>query len=186
MQIPLGTVVGASLHKSVLFKTKLGSFTLTLVQSLGQQVAGISPTLFLPTTLSNAKQVAKITIKTPTYLPGGIEIDSETPTLVGRFGEFETVAIKVLEKIQLSNGQTGERIFLDLRQTTSTEMEANYPPDAEVIPQKVKINTNDGLLVSGEGLAPMLYWTDGKYSFRLSGPSSKEKEQLIKIAESMQ
>lgn len=179
------TPVGASLQKSVLFQTKLGSFTLTLVQNVGQQVAGITPTLFLPTTLSNAKQVAKMSIKTPTYLPEGIEINSDTPTLVGRFGKFETVAIKVSEKIQLSDDQTAERIFLDLRQTNSQELEANYPQDSEVLPEKVKINNNDGLLVSGQGLVPMLYWTDGEYSFRLTGPNSKDKDQLIKIAESM-
>lgn len=180
------TPVGASLQKSVVFQTKLGSSTLSLVQNLGQKVAGITPTLFLPTTLSNAKLVAKMSIKTPAYLPEGIEINSNTPTLVGRFGKFETVAIKVSEKLQLFNGQTEERIILDIRQTTAKELEANYPPDAEVIPEKVKINNNDGLLVSGPGLVPMLYWTDGDYSFRLFGPSSKDKNELIKIAESMQ
>lgn len=184
--IGLGSItpVGASIQKSVLFQTKLGSFTLTLVQNVGQQVAGITPTLFLPTTLSNAKQVAKMSIKTPTYLPEGIEINSDTPTLVGRFGKFETVAIKVSEKV--NHDPSAEIIILDIRQTTSKDLEANYPPDIKITTKQVKINNNDGLLVSGRGLVPMLYWTDGEYSFRLTGPNSKDKDELIKIAESMQ
>lgn len=177
------TTAGAEVQNSWLLRTQLGSFSLTIIQNIGKEVAGITPTLFLPTTLSQAKQVAKIDIKVPTYLPAGATIDDNTPTLVGRFGSFETVAIKVIDdKVKVVNGDS-EQILLDIRQTTAKDLVANFPANIKVTTEKVKINGNDGLLTYGNGLAPGLYWADKQYSYRMFGPT--EKNELLKIAESM-
>lgn len=174
------TSVGAMAQSSWFFKSKLGAFTLIFMQNTGKELAEITPTLFLPTTLSHAKEVAKMEIKVPTYLPEGVNLGPETPTLVGRFGSFETSAIKVSNKI---NGSDSEHVILDIRQTTASEINQNYPPDVKIITEKIKINNNDGLLTDGDGIPPSLYWTDGKYCFRIFGP--QDKGELIKIAESM-
>lgn len=183
--ISLGSItsVGANIKNTFLFKNTLGTVTVNLVQSVGQHIAGVSPTLFLPTTLENAKNVAKISIKTPSYLPKGIIIDSNTPTLVGRFGDKETVAIKVLDPITYQLKGDGEVILLDIRQTTADKLDVYYPPDVKIETQKVKINNNSGLLVIEDGLTHELYWTDDKYSYRMFGPQNSQ--ELIKIAESM-
>lgn len=183
--ISLGSItsVGANIKNTFLFHNKLGTVTLNLVQSVGQHIAGISPTLFLPTTLEKAKNVAKMSIKTPSYLPKGIVIDSNTPTLVGRFGDKETVAIKVLDPITYQLKGEGEVILLDIRQSTANKLDVYYPPDVKIETQKVKINNYDGLLVIEDGLTHALYWTDDKYSYRMFGP--RDYQELIKIAESM-
>lgn len=174
------TSAGATVQSSELFKNKLGTFTLTIMQNTGEKLAEITPTLFLPTTLSHAKEIAKMEIKVPTYLPKGINLGPKTPTLVGRFGSYETSAIKVANKI---SGSDSEEVILDIRQTTAKEINQNYPPDVKIISEKIKINDNDGLLTSGDGIPPRLYWTDGKYCFRMFGP--QDKDELIKIARSM-
>ncbi len=174
------TSAGAEAQGSWLFKNKLGAFTLTIVQNVGKELAQITPTLFLPTTLSHAKQVAKMPIRVPTYLPAGISLGANTPTLVGRFGSYETVAIKVLEKV---DGSDAEKIFLDIRQTTAKDLNVNYPPDVKITSEKIKISNIEGVIISGDAICPMLYWTDGKYFFRMFGP--RAKDELLKIAESM-
>jgi len=141
-------------------------------------MAEISPTLFLPTTLSHARDVARLDIKVPAYLPEGINIGPYTPTLVGRIGQIETVAIKVSERIQ-----HGEIVYLDIRQTTTEQVELNYPPDFNFTSEKVLINGHDGVLILRENGRPRLFWTDGQYFFRMCGP--EETEVLIKMAESM-
>ena len=113
-------------------------------------------------------------------LKEGVNLGPDTPTLVGRFGPYETSAIKVSNKI---NGSDSEHVILDIRQTTASEVNQSYPPDIEIITEKVKINNNDGLLTDGDGVPPILYWTDGKYCFRMFG--LQDKGELIKIAESM-
>ena len=174
------TSVGAAAQSSWFFRSKLGTFTLTFMQNVGKELAKTTITLFLPTTLSHAKEVAKMEIKVPTYLPEGIYLGPETPTLIGRFGSYETSAIKVAEKINVSDS---ERLILDIRQTTAMEIDQNYPPDVKIISEKIKINNNDGVLTYGDGIPPRLYWTDGQYCFRMFGP--QDKGELIKIAESM-
>lgn len=174
------TSIGATAQGSWFFKSKLGTFTLIFMQNVGKELAEVAPTLFLPTTLSHAKEVAKMEIKVPTYLPERVILGSETPTLVGRFGSYETSAIKVANKI---NGSDSEEVILDIRQTNASEITQNYPPDIKIIHEKIKINNNDGLLTVGDGIPPSLYWTDGKYCYRMFGP--QDKSELIKIAESM-
>ncbi len=174
------TSAGTEAQSSWLFKNKLGAFTLIIVQNVGKELAEITPTLFLPTTLSHAKQVAKMEIKVPTYLPEQINFGPNTPTLVGRFGSYETVAIKVSEKL---DGSDGERIFLDIRQTTAKDLNTNYSRDVKITSENVKINNNEGVIISGDAISLKLYWTDGKYFFRMFGP--RDKDELLKIAESM-
>ncbi|PKM82901.1 MAG: hypothetical protein CVU89_01840 [Firmicutes bacterium HGW-Firmicutes-14] len=174
------TKMAASAEETWLFKTRLGSFTLTIVHNLGERVAEITPTLFLPTTLSHAREVARLDIKVPAYLPEGIDIGPYTPTIVGRIGSVETVAIKVSERVQYGDG---EIVHLDVRQTTAEELESTYPSDFKFTSEKVLINGHEGVLIMRENGRPRLFWTDGQYFFRMFGP--EKKEVLIKMAESM-
>lgn len=177
------TPVGAAAQKTWLFKNVLGSATLTIAQNIGENVAELTPTLFLPTTLAHAKQVARMHIKVPEYLPAGTEIGPDTPTLVGRVGSIETIAIKVSDnRVKLKDG-SGEVILLDIRETNAKDLEVSYGSDVAITTREVKINGDAGVVVSGEGLAPVLHWNDGQYTYRIFGPSSEE--ELIKIAESM-
>jgi len=180
--VSLGSItkMAAGAEDIWLFKTRLGFFTLTIVRNAGERLAEITPTLFLPTTLSHARKVARMDIKVPTYLPESITVGPDTPTLVGRIGSVETVAIKVAERLQYGDG---EIVHLDIRQTTSEELKASYPPEFKFTSETVLINNNEGVLILRDNTRPVLYWTDGQYFFRMYGP--EEKEVLIKIAESM-
>jgi hypothetical protein len=150
--IPLSTITSAlaNVEKSWFLNNEVGTFTLTFVQNIGEKVAEITPTLFLPTTLSHAKQVAKIPIKLPIYLPEGVTINDDTPTLVARFGSAETVAIRVTQKFLTPDGTgkfiTAESEVLDIRETSASDVTmAN--PDQGYIVEKVKIGEYDGLMV---------------------------------------
>jgi len=191
----------AKVQKSWFLKNAFGTFTLTLVQDIGEKVAEISPTMFLPTTLSHAKQVAKIPIELPSYLPVGVTLDDETPTLVGRVGSTETVAIRVTEKSLVKDPRTGkvrtvEFERLDIRQTNAPDV-TMVDKDGRITVDRVKIGDYEGLIALQTGvpdqsgkIAPKsvgqpLYviWSDGKYWYRVSGVSNRE--ELVKIAESM-
>lgn len=144
------TPVFANIGKSWFLKNEVGTFTLTFVQNIGEKVAEVTPTLFLPTTLSHAKQVAKISIKLPTYLPEGVTINDNTPTLVGRFGSAETVAIRVTQKFLTQDGtgrvSTAESELLDIRETSASDATMVYPDQGYIV-EKVKIGKYDGLMV---------------------------------------
>ncbi|HZK83453.1 MAG TPA: hypothetical protein VFC58_02005 [Desulfosporosinus sp.] len=151
--IPLSTITSAlaNANKSWFLENGVGLFTLTFVQNIGEKVAEVTPTLFLPTTLSHAKQVAKIPIKLPAYLPEGITINGDTPTLVGRFGSAETVAIRVTQKFltQDSKGRvsTVESELLDIRQTSASDVTMVNSDDQSYIVEKVKVGEFDGLML---------------------------------------
>jgi hypothetical protein len=150
--IPLGTITSAlaNVEKSWFLKNDVGTFTLNFVQDIGEKIAEVSPTMYLPTTLSHAKQVTKIPIKLPTYLPAGVRLNDSTPTLVGRFGSVETVAIRVTQTYQTldSTGKpsTAESDLLDIRETSVPDVTMNYPAQIFFI-EKVKIGEYDGLMV---------------------------------------
>jgi hypothetical protein len=149
--IPLGTITSAlaNVEKSWFLKNNVGTFTLNFVQDIGEKIAEVSPTMYLPTTLSHAKQVTKIPIKLPTYLPAGVRLNDSTPTLVGRFGSVETVAIRVTQTYQTldSTGKpsTAESDLLDIRETSVPDVTMNYPAQIFFI-EKVKIGEYDGLM----------------------------------------
>jgi hypothetical protein len=150
--LSLGSITSAlaKVEKSWFLKNAVGTFTLTFVQNIGERVAEVTPTMFLPTTLSHAKQVAKISIKLPTYLPTGVILNDNTPTLVGRFASVETVAIRVTEKFQVQDYtgkvSTAESELLDIRQTNAGDF-TMVNPDQGFIVEKVKIGEYDGLMV---------------------------------------
>lgn len=179
------TPVIASIQKSWTITSPFGTFTLNLVQNVGDKVAEVSPTLYLPTTLAHAKQVARMQIKIPSYLPDGIKINSDTPTLVGRFGSSETVAIKISEELQLGNGGTLDSILLDIRQSNVKNITTNLTDDDRTV-EKVKVGNYEGLLIlDNKGRPVTLNWTDGTSWFRLFGRFDIDKTELIKIARSM-
>ncbi|MDO0825554.1 hypothetical protein [Desulfosporosinus nitroreducens] len=150
--IPLSTITSAfaNVEKSWFLKNEVGTFTLKFVQNIGEKVAEITPALFLPTTLSHAKQVANIPIKLPTYLPEGVAVNDDTPTLVGRFGSAETVAIRVTQKFLTQDGtgrvSTAESELLDIRETSASDVTMVYPDQGYTV-EKVKIGEYDGLMV---------------------------------------
>ncbi|MDQ7097018.1 hypothetical protein REC12_25825 [Desulfosporosinus sp. PR] len=191
MAIPLCTITPAlaNIQKSWFLKNEMGTFTLTFVQNIGEKVAEITPTLFLPTTLSHAKQVAKIPIRLPAYLPEGVIINGDTPTLVGRFNSSETVAIRVTEKLLVKDRTGGvsalESELLDIRQTNSPDV-TMVNPDQGFTVEKVRIGSYDGLMVfqPKTSLPSFVNWSDGKYWFRISC-SGADRDTLLKIAESM-
>ncbi|WP_088228734.1 DUF4367 domain-containing protein [Desulfosporosinus sp. FKB] len=190
--IPLGSITSAfadDAEKSWLLRNGVGTFTITFVQNIGEKVAEITPDLFMPTTLSHAKQIAKIPIKLPTYLPEGITINDDTPTLVGRFGSAETVAIRVTQKFLTLDGSgrtiSAESELLDIRETSATDV-TMVGSDQGYTVEKVKIGENDGLIVlqTKSSLPLFINWSDGRYWFRIFC-SSADRDTLIKIAESM-
>ncbi|EHQ87376.1 DUF4367 domain-containing protein [Desulfosporosinus youngiae] len=191
LSIPLCTITPAvaNIEKSWFLKNELGTFTLTFVQNIGEKVAEVTPTLFLPTTLSHAKQVAKMPIRLPAYLPEGVTLNGDTPTLVGRFSSAETVAIRVTEKFLVKDraGRISEEEFelLDIRQTNSSDVTI-VNPDQGFTVEKVKIGRYDGLMVfQTETASPrFVHWSDGEYWFRVFC-SGADRDMLIKIAESM-
>ncbi|MHB8126135.1 MAG: DUF4367 domain-containing protein [Desulfitobacteriaceae bacterium] len=189
--IPLCTITSAiaNIEKSWFLKNEMGTFTLTFMQNIGERIAEVTPTLFLPTTLSHAKQVAKIPIRLPTYLPEGVTLNGDTPTLVCRFSSAETVAIRVTEKFLVKDG-TGrvsavESELLDIRQTNSSDVTI-VNPDQGFTVENVKIGRYDGLMVfqTKTSLPRFVNWSDGKYWFRVFC-SGADRDTLIKIAESM-
>ncbi|WP_207642582.1 DUF4367 domain-containing protein [Desulfosporosinus acididurans] len=192
VSIALGSITSAfadSVVKSWLLRNGVGAFTLTFVQNTGEKVAEIIPDLFVPTTLSHARQIAKIPIKLPTYLPQGITINDNTPTLVGRVGSAETIAIRVTQKFLTPDGRgkvvSVESELLDIRETSATDVTMATPDQGYTV-DNVKIGKNDGIIVmqAKTSLPLFINWSDGKYWFRIFC-SGADRNTLIKIAESM-
>lgn len=159
---------------------------LTFVPGGGTAVATvrqIQPTLFLRTNLAEAQKVARSPVVVPDAFPsyGGemLPLGPDTPTLVGRWLSYETVAVTV------SSESDGAGImYFDLRRSTylPEELATTEQAHPDMTTQPVKVGDYDGVAVLYEDEPVNLHWKTESHYYRLFVAGAESVDELVQIA----